>query len=178
MHEMVDTEQILRGAIIAVPVTVFLTLAVLLLRRRARDRMSRSETTVARALAVAEVVDPVIVERKIEDALRNDDHASLGPLYLELAEGLKSKGDEVARLAALRSAAGCAALHGPLAAHAIARVELGDAAKASGDLTGACEQWQIARAVFLADGQMQEHAHIDKRMRENGCPTDWVLNDF
>jgi len=25
---------------------------------------------------------------------------------------------------------------------------------------------------------MERHASIEKRMRANGCPTDWVLTDF
>ena len=79
---------------------------------------------------------------------------------------------------ALRAAAGCGALHGPRSAHAEARLQLGEAAYATGDLASACEQWQLARTAFLADGQKEQHARVEKRMRDNGCPTDWVLTDF
>jgi hypothetical protein len=81
-------------------------------------------------------------------------------------------------MTALRSAAGYASLHGPLGCHAAARLQLAEAAYSAGDLTSACEQWQMARGAFLEDGQMDEHARIDRRMRDNGCPTDWVLTDF
>jgi len=57
-------------------------------------------------------------------------------------------------------------------------LELAEAAYLAGDLTTACEQWQLARTAYLEDGQMERHASIEKRMRANGCPTDWVLTDF
>jgi hypothetical protein len=36
----------------------------------------------------------------------------------------------------------------------------------------------MARMAFLKDGQSERHASIEKRMRDNGCPTDWVLTGF
>ena len=48
----------------------------------------------------------------------------------------------------------------------------------SGDLTTACEHWQIARALFHELKQGRDHAAVETRMLRNGCPTDWVLTDF
>ena len=87
-------------------------------------------------------------------------------------------GNEAARMTALRSAAGLAAQHGPRAAHADARLQLAEVAYLSGDLTSACEHWQIARTTLLDDGQKEASSKIDQRMRDTGCPTDWVLTDF
>jgi hypothetical protein len=62
--------------------------------------------------------------------------------------------------------------------HAQARLELGDIACASGDLTTACEHWQIARGLFFELKHKGTLDATEARMRQNGCPTDWVLNDF
>jgi hypothetical protein len=59
-----------------------------------------------------------------------------------------------------------------------ARLELGDLARASGDLTTACEHWQLARALFADVRQPTESTAAELRMERAGCPTDWVLNQF
>lgn len=64
------------------------------------------------------------------------------------------------------------------AIEAVARLELGDLARASGDLTTACEHWQIARALFTDLKRTAEMVAAEKRMESAGCPTDWVLNQF
>ncbi|MFT3731042.1 MAG: hypothetical protein QM780_06385 [Hyphomicrobium sp.] len=121
---------------------------------------------------------PEAITAKIEAAVANGEKSRLASLYVELAEAHARDGNSSARMAALRSAAGYGALHGPHAAHAAARLALGDAARQSGDLTTACEQWQLARTAFLESGDTVQHARVDKCMRDNGCPTDWVLTDF
>lgn len=114
----------------------------------------------------------------LNEKLSSAPKTSLAPLYLELARLCRSAGDEAGCLAALRSAAGIGAQHGPRAAHAEARIELAEAAYSSGDLHGACEQWQMARMALHEDGQKEAYARVDKRMLQHGCPTDWVLTDF
>jgi hypothetical protein len=59
-----------------------------------------------------------------------------------------------------------------------ARLEIGDLSRANGDLTSACEHWQMARSLFHELKKLSEFDTADKRMRQSGCPTDWVLNDF
>ncbi len=103
---------------------------------------------------------------------------TLAPLYLQLASAHQLRGNTEGQLSALRAAAGLAAQHGPRSAHAEARVQLAEAAYLAGDLTSACEHWQLARGAFQDDGQKDAHAKIEKRMRDHGCPTDWVLTDF
>lgn len=118
------------------------------------------------------------IKAQFEEAVKSAPKTALAPLYLEYASQCRKSGDEAACLAALRSAAGFGALHGPRVAHAAARVELAEVAYMSGDAIGACEQWQIARLVLHEEGLKDAYARIDKRMRDNGCPTDWVLTDF
>ncbi|MFA5958111.1 hypothetical protein [Hyphomicrobium sp.] len=115
---------------------------------------------------------------KIEAAIVNGEKTSLSSLYFDLAAAHGLDGNLTARMAALRSAAGYGALHGPQTAHAAARLALGEEAHQAGDLTSACEQWQLARTAFQEGGDAEQHARVEKRMRENGCPTDWVLTDF
>jgi hypothetical protein len=115
---------------------------------------------------------------RLQARLAGAPQSDLAPIYLELAAQHRDSRDEAARLAALRSAAGLAAKHGPHAAHAQARLELAEVAYQAGDLTGACEQWQMARTALHDDGQRDTATRVDKRMRDNGCPTDWVLTDF
>ena len=62
--------------------------------------------------------------------------------------------------------------------HGEGRLELAEMAREDGDLTTACEHWQIARRLFSELGLTAELKRPDALMRQHGCPTDWVLNDF
>jgi tetratricopeptide (TPR) repeat protein len=104
--------------------------------------------------------------------------APAAALYLELGRAEMQAGNEVVALEALRSAAGLAARHRVARTHAQARIELAEAALRAGDPTTACEHWQLARTAFLEDGAREDGDKVDRRMRANGCPTDWVLTDF
>lgn len=64
----------------------------------------------------------------------------------------------------------------PIAAHA--RYELGNLAKASSDLMGACENWQMARTLYEESGDKKKVRELDSVMADSGCPSDWVLNNF
>lgn len=65
-----------------------------------------------------------------------------------------------------------------LAVEAQARIELGDLSKESGDLTSACEHWQMARVLFAKLHMPADVNAVIERMEKGGCPTDWVLNGF
>ena len=129
----------------------------------------------ARALASDEIA---AIERQIADAEASGKHHVLAAMFLDLAAQNSALGLDKEAQSALRSAAGIGSQHGPPAVHAAARIALADAAYETGDLTTACEQWQLARTAFQRDGNAAEADGIDKRMRANGCPTDWVLTDF
>ncbi len=58
------------------------------------------------------------------------------------------------------------------------RLSLGALAVQEKDFTGACEQWQLARALF-SDAGLKEHGEeVRAHMYKCGCPTEWVLSDF
>lgn len=118
------------------------------------------------------------LEERLTGAEEAGEPAALTMIYLALGRARLSAGQERAGLEALRSAAGLAALHKLARMHAEARLELAENAFNAGDLTTACEHWQMARMAFLDDGARAEGDKIDRRMRANGCPTDWVLTDF
>lgn len=120
----------------------------------------------------------VLIQERLYAAQAGNDRTALAPLYLELARAHRAAGQDSDFQKALRSAAGLASQHGPRAAHADARLELAEAAFIAGDLTSACEHWQLAKTALLDDGQREAHARVEKRMRDQGCPTDWVLTDF
>ena len=187
MSDQATYEALLRGAILAVPVTLMFVLLVLLGRRSRRNRSAASVPSASAPLlaepqreanAQGIAVQVKQISKRIENELARDNKGALAALYLDLAHGHQKLGDEKARMTALRSAAGYGSLHGPHTFHAAARLELAEAAYLSGDLTSACEQWQLARTAYLEDGQTELSARVDKRMRDNGCPTDWVLTDF
>ncbi len=103
---------------------------------------------------------------------------ALAELYLALGRAHMADGAEGEALSALRSAAGLAALHKAPKVQALARIDLAEVAMSHGDPTTACEHWQMARMAFLDAGDRAEGDKIDRRMRAQGCPTDWVLTDF
>lgn len=118
------------------------------------------------------------LEAEVSRAEEADETVELAQLYLALGKARISAGEEAAGLEALRSAAGLAALYKAQRVHAEARLELAEAAIRHGDATTACEHWQMARMAFLDEGAKTEGDKIDRRMRAQGCPTDWVLTDF
>ena len=61
---------------------------------------------------------------------------------------------------------------------AASRVRLGDISKAEGDLTTACEHWQLARELYAGCDETGKAADVEGKMSDNQCPTDWVLNEF
>ncbi len=59
-----------------------------------------------------------------------------------------------------------------------ARLSLAELNHAMGDLTLACENWQLARELFQELKNEERVNNIEQKMKDTGCPTDWVLNDF
>lgn len=115
----------------------------------------------------------------VQAAEAADDTDKLGALYIALARQQREDGLPL-RLPAdlLRKSIRISATNGQRMVHAVARIELGDIEAEAGDMTTACEHWQIARSLFHDMNERHELAATDARMRRAGCPTDWVLNDF
>lgn len=62
--------------------------------------------------------------------------------------------------------------------HAEARVELAELALADGDLTSACEHWQMAKLMFHEMGRRPDQERMADLMRTHRCPSDWILTNF
>jgi len=118
------------------------------------------------------------IEAEIARAQEAEATVEIAELFLSLGRAHMADGAEGEALSALRSAAGLAALHKAPKIHAHVRLELAEIAMNNGDPTTACEHWQMARMAFLDAGARIEGDNIDRRMRAQGCPTDWVLTDF
>jgi hypothetical protein len=124
------------------------------------------------------VVDVTPPQDELTAAEARDDKARLGPLYLARAlEYLETeRPGEAAEL--LRKSIRAAVAARNRTVHAQARIELAELARAAGDLTTACEHWQIARGLFSDVKNSVGLSGAEELMRRHGCPTDWVLNDF
>jgi len=161
---------------------VLLLLVLLLLRRRRPAagglRPEDSIPAAAESGRRAPKLDRAALAAAVRDAESRGESARLPGLYLSLArcrieDGETADAEELLRKS-IRGAAGAQIKD----THAMARLALGDLAHRSGDLTTACEHWQIARALFHELKQKRDHEAAESRMLRNGCPTDWVLTDF
>jgi len=127
--------------------------------------------------AIADLDTPA-VERAIREAKTRGQQDQLPSLYYVLAHRTIETGETAKAQELLRMSIRSAETAGQGQVHAQARVTLGDLAHTEGDLTTACEHWQIARAIFVELKQHVDHEAVEARMLRNGCPTDWVLTDF
>lgn len=140
---------------------------------------SGASTASAVAPALPRESPAVSLTAAIASAEKAGDKAQLATLYVRQAQALMETGDNDKAASRLRDAIGIAALNRLPEPHALARLELGDLYLRQGDPITACEQWQIARQLFYNDlSRKDDGAKLDRRMLDNGCPTDWVLTDF
>lgn len=116
-----------------------------------------------------------VLMQALADAEAAENPAEAARLSLEVGRRLPP-GDEAERH--LRRAVILASQLRNSRLHSAARLELGDRVAARGDMTTACEHWQIARQIYWDENRAEELAEADRRMIAAGCPTDWVLNDF
>lgn len=166
---------------VACAVAVLVALLFLLLRNRSRRKAGTPAFVATRLEEVKEAapqLDQAALMSAVSAAENGGENERLPGLYLSLAHcragaGQVSDAEELLRKS-IRGAAGAQQKD----VHARARVALGDLAYAGGDLTTACEHWQIARALFFELKQRPDHDAVEGRMLRNGCPTDWVLTDF
>lgn len=115
---------------------------------------------------------------RIKKAEAANDLAALPSLYLSLARAEIEEGRHDTAAEHLRASVRGAAKTRNAAVQAEARLELAELARAAGDLTTACEHWQIARALFHELKEQASLGETERLMQKHGCPTDWVLNDF
>lgn len=115
---------------------------------------------------------------RIKAAEAAKDLASEASHYLAFARDEIAGGQSERAADHLRSSVRAAAKGRHASIQAEARLELAELARGAGDLTTACEHWQIARGLFHELKQVADLGETEKLMQKHGCPTDWVLNDF
>ena len=205
MSDVASYELVLRYTILALPVLGLLVLLFLLQSRTRQRHEAREQDSLRSKHAEAGAPHAVVsvpqlapgastgassglkphegetiaqLEHRLVIAEQDEKPIALAMIYLALGRARIASGEVPAGLDALRSAAGLAALHKHAGLHAECRLDLAEAAYEAGDPITACEHWQMARMAFLEAGMRAEGDKIDRRMRANGCPTDWVLTDF
>lgn len=62
--------------------------------------------------------------------------------------------------------------------HAEARIELAELARGDGDMTTACEHWQMAKQLFHDLNRREDTLRMADHLRLNRCPSDWILTGF
>ena len=115
---------------------------------------------------------------RIRKAEAKADPVPVAEVYLAWGREEIARGSVASASEHLRTAIGFAAKGKAGALHAEARLELAELARSAGDLTTACEHWQLARALFHELQQRERVGDTERLMQRHGCPTDWVLNDF
>ena len=171
----------LAAALILILVLAFLTAVF---ARRPRGRQASMAVVAPEGLEPAvepeqeSDIDVSALTTAVLEAERGDEPERLPALYYSLAQRHLQDGEPAEAADLLRKCIRTAARAPHKAVHAKARLVLGDISHAEGDLTTACEHWQIARAIFHELNDKRDHAEAEQRMLSNGCPTDWVLTDF
>jgi hypothetical protein len=107
-----------------------------------------------------------------------DDDAVLSGSSVELARLLIARSARQEAAQHLHSAVVAARRSNLPAVHASARIELAELAFRDGDLTSACEHWQMAKLMFHETGRRADRDRMADVMRQHRCPTDWVLTNF
>lgn len=132
----------------------------------------------AEELAAAAKAEAAAIAGRAAGAEAQGQAGELPRLYLAEARALVRAGEDTIAAERLRSSIRASAKLGQKVEHAEARLELGDLAAKYGDLTTACEHWSIARGLMHELKHAEGIGKSEARMRDNRCPTDWVLNDF
>lgn len=196
--QIVDTSGLVQLLALALPVLALVTVMIIAVRQVSRRRRAEQPLTGRYGAPLPQKTEPVrqaspppppvassvqkadpdMLAGRIAKAEARSADAELPPLYLDLARARIARGERQDAAELLRKCIRIAAKLGQKPLHASARLELGDLVREEGDLTTACEHWQIARGLFHELKQEADLAASEQRMRQHGCPTDWVLNDF
>lgn len=122
--------------------------------------------------------DVSALRRTINRSKSRGDTQAMLEATLKLSRLLLDQGQPKEASGLLRDAATLAAKSKFESEHAEVRVELANLAKADGDMTSACEHWQIALQLYHDLNRKEDRDKIANCMKECGCPTGWFLNSF
>jgi hypothetical protein len=140
--------------------------------------MDAADGALARAREIEATARKAPWPERIANAEAAGDHVTLASIYLAWAREEIARGEAASAGDHLRTTVRIAAKSKAASLHAEARLELAELARAAGDLTTACEHWQLARALFHDLKERGRVGDTERLMQRHGCPTDWVLNDF
>ncbi len=141
--------ELLAGALLIVLSGGVLVLAALRKARARREAASpKADTGLAEREGRPDGADAAAAAARVEKAERSRDTSALPRLYLALAQAQLVQGLGGEAAGNLRRSIRLSSELGQREVHAQARLELGDLARAEGDLTSACEHWQMARSLF------------------------------
>lgn len=128
--------------------------------------------------AVAEVESEGQLVQALQDAEAGGEPLDVSRAALHLARWqLKNGGRPQAEALLLRTV--MIATRGKFAAeHAEARIELAELSRVDGDMTTACEHWQMAKQLFHDLDRREDTLRMADHMRLNRCPSDWILTGF
>lgn len=132
----------------------------------------------AEALAPDNLRDEARILEEIRQLEQQGDSVDLARLYTERGQLSLTAGDAPVAQEYFLKGLSMAGLVSSSEYQAVARASLGEISFADGDLTTACEHWQLARDLFRDCGEHDMAEEVEERMSANQCPTDWVLNEF
>ncbi|MFM7085215.1 MAG: hypothetical protein ACKOW3_09500 [Hyphomicrobium sp.] len=122
--------------------------------------------------------DVSVLRRSIVRLKAKGDTQAMLEATMKLSRLLLDQGEHKEANVLLRDAASVAAKSKFEAEHAEVRIELANLAKADGDMTSACEHWQIALQLYHDLNRKEDRDQIAQCMKECGCPSGWFLNSF
>jgi hypothetical protein len=130
----------------------------------------------APVLSLQEQEDNLLAAIEVAKSARDDPQISRNSVALARLLLARSARPQASML--LQSAVMAARRAALPVVHAEARIELAELALADGDLTSACEHWQMAKLMFHESGRRADQERMADVMRLHRCPTDWILTNF
>lgn len=135
-----------------------------------------SDVETAPALSLQEQEETLTATVEAAKAARDDSQLSRTSVALARLLLARSARPQASQL--LQSAVMAARRAKLPVVHAEARIELAELALVEGDLTSACEHWQMAKLMFHETGRRSDQERMADLMRIHRCPTDWILTNF
>ena len=124
------------------------------------------------------VEDEMSLRRSLQRSIAKGETKAMLTASMKLSRLLLDRGERKEADGLLREATSVASKSQFLEEHAEVRVELANLAKQDGDMTSACEHWQIALQLYHDLNRKEDRDEIAKCMKDCGCPTAWFLNSF
>ncbi len=130
------------------------------------------------AAAVAEVESEDQLVQALQDAEAGGEPLHVSRAALHLARWQLNNGGRPQAEALLLKTVTIATRGKFAVEHAEARIELAELSRVDGDMTTACEHWQMAKQLFHDLDRREDTLRMADHLRLNRCPSDWILTGF